>query len=106
MKLPAAIELEMRRDESAAGQPYPLAINEASGILQIDPGPLFCAIVQDFDRGTNPGAVSQRFHDGLTQVFSRIALILREHTSLNSVCLSWGIPEHLFGHTTQAVAAR
>jgi len=86
----AAIELEMCRDEAFAGQPYPFAISEESGILQIDSRPLFRTMVEDLLRGATAGKVSQRFHDGLVEVLSRIAHILREHTSLNSVSLSGG----------------
>jgi hydrogenase maturation protein HypF len=86
----AAIELEMCRDEACAGHPYPFALTEADGILQIDSRPLFRAIVRDLLEGATAGEASQRFHDGLIEVLSRIALILRERTSLNSVCLSGG----------------
>ena len=86
----AAIELEMCRDVSAAGQPYPFAINDAGGILQIDSRPLFSAIVQDLHQGATAGQVSQRFHDALIEVFKKIALILRKRTALNSICLSGG----------------
>lgn len=86
----AAIELEMCREEAYADQPYPFAINEAGSVLQIDSRPLFQAIVEDLLHGATAGKVSQRFHDGLIEVCSRIAVILRERTSLNSVCLSGG----------------
>jgi hydrogenase maturation protein HypF len=86
----AAIELEMCRDETAAGQPYPFALGQAGGVLQIDSRPLFRSIVEDMLRGATAGEISQRFHDGLIQVFKNIAKILRERTSLNSVCLSGG----------------
>lgn len=92
----AAIELEMCRDESAAGQPYPFAITEAGGVLQIDSSPLFRAIVEDLLGGATAGQVSQRFHDGLIEVLSRIAQMLRERTSLNSICLSGGTFQNAF----------
>jgi len=86
----AAVELEMCRDEAFVGRPYPFAIDETSDILQIDSRPLFRAIVEDLLRGATAGEVSQRFHDGLVEVLSRIGQILRERTSLSSVCLSGG----------------
>jgi len=92
----AAIELEMCRDESAADQPYPFAINEADGALQIDSRPLFRAIVDDVLRGASAGQISQRFHDGLIEVLSRVAQILRERTRLNSVCLSGGTFQNIY----------
>jgi hydrogenase maturation protein HypF len=86
----AAIELEMCRDESSGGQPYPFAMSESGGVLQVDSRPLFRAIVEDLLHGATAGEVSQRFHDGLIDVLSRIAVKLRDRTSLNSICLSGG----------------
>lgn len=86
----AAVELEMCRDEAAAGQPYPFGLNEARDLLQIDCRPLFHAIVEDLLRGATAGEISQRFHDGLVATLAAIARILRKRTSLNTVCLSGG----------------
>jgi hydrogenase maturation protein HypF len=92
----AAIELEMCRDEAAAGRPYPFPINEKGGVLQIDSGPLFKAIVEDVLRGASPGEISQRFHDALVDVLMRVAQILRRQTSLNRVCLSGGTFQNVY----------
>ncbi len=86
----AAVELEMCRDEAAAGQPYPFGLNEAGDLLQVDSRPLFRAIVEDLLRGATTGEISQRFHDGLVEALAAIARILRKRTSLNIVCLSGG----------------
>jgi hydrogenase maturation protein HypF len=86
----AAVELEMCRDEAATGQPYPLGLNEAGDLLQVDSRPLFRAIVEDLLRGATAGQVSQRFHDGLIEALAAVARILRKRTSLNRVCLSGG----------------
>jgi hydrogenase maturation protein HypF len=80
----------MCRDEAFTGRPYGLAIEETCDVLQMDTRPLFRAIVEDISRGASAGEISQRFHDGLVEVFSKVAQILRERTSLNSVCLSGG----------------
>jgi hydrogenase maturation protein HypF len=86
----AAVELEMCRDETVAGQPYPFGLSEAGGPLQIDARPVFRAMVEDLLRGATAGQISQRFHDGLIEVLARIARLLHERTSLNTVCLSGG----------------
>lgn len=86
----AAVELEMCRDEAAAGQPYPFGLSEAGDLLRIDCRPLFRAIVEDLLRGATAGEISQRFHDGLVEALAAIARILRRRTSLNIVCLSGG----------------
>ncbi len=86
----AAVELEMCRDEAAAGHPYPFGLSEAGDLLQIDSRPLFRAIVDDLLRSATAGEISQRFHDGLVETLAAIARILRKRTSLNTVCLSGG----------------
>jgi len=86
----AAIELEMCRDATAAGQPYPFGLSETGELLQIDSKPLFRAIVKDLLRGAAAGEISQRFHDGLVEALAIVARILRKRTSLNTVCLSGG----------------
>ncbi len=86
----AAIELEMCRDDSVANQPYPFAVTESAGVLQLDPAPLIRAIVEDLSRSATPGQVSQRFHDSLVRVLSEACATLRNRTSLNRVCLSGG----------------
>ncbi len=92
----AAIELEMCRDEAAAGQPYPFGLSEVGDLLQIDSRPLFRAIVDDLLRAASAGEISQRFHDGLIGVLATIARILRKRTSLNTVCLSGGTFQNTF----------
>jgi hydrogenase maturation protein HypF len=86
----AAVELEMCRDEAAAGQPYPFKLSESDNLLQIDSRPLFRAIVEDLIRGATAGEVSQRFHDGLVESLATVARILRKRTSMNTICLSGG----------------
>lgn len=92
----AAIELEMCRDEAAAGNPYPFALSEQSGTLQIDAGPVFRAIVEDLSKGATAGEISQHFHDGLVDVLSQLMKILRMRTSLNRICLSGGTFQNLY----------
>jgi hydrogenase maturation protein HypF len=92
----AAIELEMCRDIAAADQPYTFAITEQSGVLQIDPGPVFGAIVNDLKGSATQGVISQRFHDGLVRVLAQVARLLRKRTLLNRVCLSGGTFQNVY----------
>ena len=73
-------------DDSA----YPLAVRAEGAEMLIDTQPLFAALVEDLRQGVSAGAISRRFHNGLVQVFSNLAELLRERTSLNRVCLSGG----------------
>jgi len=99
----AAIELEMAIETSDDGGAYPLAlVPDGSGWI-IDTCPLFEALLDDLEKGLSAGAISLRFHNGLVDVFARLACLLRERTGLNRVCLSGGtfqnvyLLEHLCG---------
>ncbi|MGC2527069.1 MAG: carbamoyltransferase HypF [Candidatus Acidiferrum sp.] len=86
----AAIELEMAARSSNDSAGYPLAILRQDGRWQIDPSPLFSAVVEDLRRMVSTEIISRRFHNGLVEVFARLACLLREESSINQVCLSGG----------------
>ncbi|HEX6502243.1 MAG TPA: carbamoyltransferase HypF [Terriglobales bacterium] len=85
----AAIELEMAmagKDDQA----YRFDLQPSGTCLLIGTRPLFESIIADLRTGIPVGMISRRFHNGLIEVFVRIATALRERTSLNRVCLSGG----------------
>ncbi len=93
----AAIELEMALADSREEDPaYPLALTERDRAWEIDTKPLFEALASDLERGLPVGRISRRFHNGLLEVFSRLALLLRERSGLNRVCLSGGTFQNLY----------
>ena len=92
----AAIELEMALASPADDSAYPLAVRAEGTEMLIDTQPLFAALVEDLRQGVSAGVISRRFHYGLVQVFSNLAELLRERTSLNRVCLSGGTFQNTF----------
>ena len=87
----AAIELEMALPETPERhEAYPLAIVSDAGGYVLDTGPLFASLLDDLQRGRPVGTISQRFHDGLVEGFARAAVLLRERTALDRICLSGG----------------
>lgn len=91
----AAIELEMAIDESVDVASYPLELIRDQEWI-IGTRPLFEALIRDLVSGTRRGLISARFHNGLVEVFVRIAVLLRERTGLNRVCLSGGTFNNLY----------
>ena len=86
----AAIELEMAIGESQDENGYPLELAPDGDGWIIGTGPLFESLLDDL-RGNLPAAtISRRFHNGLVEAFVKVALLLREKTALNRVCLSGG----------------
>ena len=86
----AAIELEMWARSSSETDGYPLAIHRQDGHWQIDPSPLFGAIVEDLRRKVCAPTISRRFHNGLVETLAHLACLLREESSINQICLSGG----------------
>jgi len=64
---------------------------------------MFEALVHDLISETPSGIISARFHNGLVDIFIRVATLLRQRTGLSRVCLSGGsfnnryLAEHLRG---------
>jgi hydrogenase maturation protein HypF len=86
----AAIELEMAIEGPLSGAAYRLELLPEGNGWTIGTRPLFEALIADFARRHPVSAISRKFHDGLVEIFARVACRLRERTSLNRVCLSGG----------------
>ncbi|MGB9467253.1 MAG: carbamoyltransferase HypF [Candidatus Acidiferrum sp.] len=86
----AAIELEMWGQSSSETDGYPFTIHRQDGCWQIDPSPLFGAIVEDLRRKICTATISRRFHNGLVETLVLLAGLLRQESSINQICLSGG----------------
>jgi len=92
----AAIELEMAIGNSQDDAAYPLALVPDGPGWLIETRPLFDALVEDLRHGHATGEISRRFHNGLVEGFARLAVMSRERTRLNRVCLSGGTFQNLY----------
>ncbi len=86
----AALELETAIDSSEPDDGYPFEVVPNGEGWIISTRPLFEAMIADLDGKRPISAISRRFHDGLVDVFLRVADLLRQRTSLDRVCLSGG----------------
>jgi hydrogenase maturation protein HypF len=92
----AAIELEMAMEPSEDSNGYRFDLIPDGDRWIIGTRPLFEAVIADLSRGSSTGVISRRFHDGLVDVFVRVASLLRERTSLNRICLSGGTFNNIY----------
>ena len=105
----AAIELEMALDHNRNGgeakrakesisaeAAYRFGVVPATGPSIISTRLMFEALLKDVGDNTPVAEISRKFHDGLVNVFVRIAETLRERKSLNRVCLSGGTFNNLY----------
>jgi hydrogenase maturation protein HypF len=86
----AAIELEMVIDPASAGSSYPIPFTAEGDTWVISTRDMFEALLHDLKNGAPIAEMSQRFHNGLVQVFAQISERIRDDTGLNRVCLSGG----------------
>ena len=86
----AAIELEMAIGGSYDELAYPFDLCSDGDNYIIGARPLLEALLRDLGKQTPNAVISARFHNGLVELFRRLAQILRERTGLDRVCLSGG----------------
>ena len=86
----AAIELEMAIGRGSDEGAYSLDLVSDGEAWIVDTKPLFASIVEDLRTNISNAVMSQRFHNGLTAVFTKVANLTREQTYLERVCLSGG----------------
>ncbi len=90
----AAVELEGCADEDTNETGYSFDLIEdadANHLLQINPSPMWRAILADLESATAPKQISNRFHAGLARAWTRAALHARAQTGLTTVALSGGV---------------
>ncbi len=86
----AAIELEMALGQGKDEPAYPFTILQQATHWVIGTRELFEAIVRDLEDDAGIAVISRRFHKGLAEAFVRAAVLARERTGLERVCLSGG----------------
>jgi hydrogenase maturation protein HypF len=87
----AAMELEWLAMRSEAQGFYPFEYLEPSGVLEIDPAPLFREIVRETDRGVERSDIARRFHSSLVEMIAEVAGRLRRARGIDAVALSGGV---------------
>ncbi len=91
----AAIELEAATPACLLNvvPPYPFKLHKtASGCWEIDPAPMWCALLHDLQTGYNHSIISAHFHQGLIQILTdTVTAIAAEQTEVKAIVLSGGV---------------
>ena len=85
----AAMALEAAAQEDAP--PYPFAFHAEAVPIEIDPAPLFKALVDDLHAGRHAPAMAAAFHAGLAEAFTGAAARVAKSEGLTAVALSGGV---------------
>ncbi len=90
----AAITLEALTPPEllATVTPYPFELKLINAIWQLDPAPMWWALLHDLQRGDSPGIISARFHQGLIVALAQLGTLLcAQHPHVRAVALSGGV---------------
>jgi hydrogenase maturation protein HypF len=91
-----AIELEMAIGPELNENAYRFETIQRDDTLIISSRRMFEDLIEDVSRKTPISEISRKFHNGLVNIFVEMARTLRDHTSLNRVCLSGGTFNNLY----------
>ena len=83
------------REDLAAARRKDNSQNDSENLI-ISTRPMFEALLEDIRQGHSASVISRKFHNGLINVFTQIAVALRHRTSLSRICLSGGTFNNLF----------
>jgi len=91
----AAIELEVlarqAAEEAPIGYPFERRREEDSGLWQLDPGPMWLALLEDLAAGVAPSRIARRFHLGLADACRRLIEVLWCEQGQPTIALSGGV---------------
>jgi hydrogenase maturation protein HypF len=89
----AAIELEAAAvaADGEEGAGYALAIHRHEALWQLDPAPLWPALLDALRAGTGREVIAQRFHQGLIAGIAELALRLATENQVDTVAMSGGV---------------
>ncbi|MBK5932135.1 carbamoyltransferase HypF [Halochromatium salexigens] len=104
----AAIELETLARRALGEGGYAFAIDTRAEPWQLDPAPMWSALLDDLAAGVPAAMIAARFHAGLAETVAELAARAAQRHGLETVALSGGVFQNrtLFEATLKALRAR
>ena len=90
----AAVEFEQAIVDD--GGAYGADISREGNLWILDPRPMIREVIHDSRRGTPPGIVSARFHNGMVRLLARALEQAASETGLHRVALSGGVFQNAY----------
>jgi hydrogenase maturation protein HypF len=89
----AAMQLEAvaKPELIAELSPYPFTFIEDNGLLEIDPAPMWTALLDDLQQEADVATMATRFHLGLADAFVKSTVILARKYHVKKIALSGGV---------------
>lgn len=104
----AAMEMEaLARPHAGRVGGYPVDVARDGPVPVLCFAPLWKALLDDLGRGTEPGVIAARFHDGLADGVAALAVAIASERGLGRVALSGGVMQNglLLDRLVAALAA-
>lgn len=87
-----ALEASISEQQWQQAQPYTFAIQqEANGLWQIDPAPMWQCLLRDLKNAEPKGLMAARFHKGLARAWADCVWQLAQQHNVNDVVLTGGV---------------
>lgn len=90
----AAIELEALTPTCLVDvvPPYPFDLHlNAKGCWEIDPAPMWYALLKDLQTGYAPSVISAHFHRGIIEILTQVVMTVAEQQKITTIVLSGGV---------------
>ncbi|OYX69742.1 MAG: carbamoyltransferase HypF [Rhizobiales bacterium 32-66-11] len=100
----AAMALEARAERLEAPAPYPFAVSDSGGLLELDPAPLWRAALAERAAKVGVETCAANFHAGVAIAFADAAAHVARTEGLRHVALSGGVFQN--GVLLEAVSKR
>lgn len=91
----AAMELEsLARAARTESEGYPFSIRLEGDLTQLDPAPMWRALLADLTHGVAPAVMARRFHCGVATASADLALALARRHQAGAIALSGGVMQN------------
>ncbi len=87
----AAIELERLGRTSRLASGYRLVQRRMDDLMELDPAPIWAALLEDLERGAPRAEIAVRFHVGLADSLAESSAMLASEHGASAVALSGGV---------------
>ncbi len=87
----AAMALEQAAHAAKCGHPCHLEVHECDGLVELDPAPLWPALIEGIEQGVPVGLLARGFHEALAEAFARVAIAAAQKRRITRIALSGGV---------------
>jgi hydrogenase maturation protein HypF len=73
---------------------YAFGVDDSGALPQLDPAPMWRALLDDLQAGAPTAEIAARFHAGLADAVASLAIALAQRHGVDSIALSGGVMQN------------